>query len=82
MDYTPYQEKIIKRYYDNRDDIMQQKLAELATDLYLAEGKKRAQLWKRVAAALTNLGISQARIDHIVASDNPAFLAKLLEQKK
>ena len=81
-DYTPYQEKIIKRYYDNRSDIMQQKLAEMATDLYLADGKKRANLWKRVAAALTNLGVSQNRIDHIVASDNPALLAQLLEEKR
>ena len=81
-DFTPYQEKIIKRYYDNRDDIMRQKIAELATDLYLAEGKKRAQLWKRAVAAMTNIGVSQERIDHIVASDNPAFLAKLLEEKK
>jgi len=81
-DYTPYQEKIIKRYYDNRDDIMRQKLADMTTDLYLAEGKKRAQLWKRVAAALTNLGVSQERIDHLVGTDNPSFLAKLLEEKK
>ena len=81
-DYTPYQEKIIKRYYDNRADIMRQKLAEMTTDLYLAEGKKRAQIWKRVVAALTNLGVSQERIDHLVASDNPAFLAKLLEERK
>ena len=80
-DYTPYQEKIIKRYYDNRGDIMQQKLAEMTTDLYLAEGKKRANLWKRVVTALTNLGVSQKRIDHIVASDNPALLAKLLEER-
>ena len=81
MDYTPYQEKIIKRYYDNRDDIMRQKLAEMTTDLYLAEGKKRVQIWKRVAAALTHLGVTQERIDHIVATDNPAFLAKLLEER-
>ena len=81
-DYTPYQEKIIKRYYDNRDDIMRQKLADMTTDLYLAEGKKRAQLWKRVAVALANLGVSQERIDHLVATDNPSFLAKLLEEKK
>ena len=80
-DFTPYQEKIIKRYYDNRDDIMRQKLAELATDLYLAEGKKRIQLWKRAAVALANLGVSQERIDHIVASNNPSFLAKLIEEK-
>ncbi len=40
-DHTPYQRKIIERYYKNFDAIKCQRLAELATDLYLAEGKKR-----------------------------------------
>ena len=80
QDRTPYQEKIIKRYYDNRSGIMQQKLAELTTDLYLAEGKKRVQVWKRIVTALNNLGVSQERIDHLVASDNPSLLAKFLEE--
>ena len=79
--YTPYQEKIIKRYYDNRDDLMMQKLSDLATDLYLAEGKKRAQIWKRIVAALQNIGLSQERIDHLVASDNPSLLVKLIQEK-
>lgn len=77
QDRTPYQEKIIKRYYENRDDLMYQKLAELATDLYLAEGKKRQQLWKRAAAALKNLNVEQNKIDRLVASDNPSSLAAL-----
>ena len=34
-DYTPYQQKIIKRYYRNFDAIKFQRLSELATDLYL-----------------------------------------------
>jgi acetylornithine deacetylase/succinyl-diaminopimelate desuccinylase-like protein len=79
---TPYQEKLIKRYYKNRDDIMKQKLSELITDLYLAEGKKRDQIWKRIAAALTNLGIDSFRIERIVATDNPALLAEFLEKKR
>jgi hypothetical protein len=79
---TPYQEKIIKRYYENRDEIMQQKLAELITDLYLAEGKSRARIWKRIAAALTNLGVEPARIDRLVATDNPSLLAEFLEKQK
>lgn len=81
QDRTPYQDKIIKRYYDNRDGIMNQKLAELTTDLYLAEGKKRAQVWKRIAAALANLGVNQEQIDHFVASDNPSLLAQFLENR-
>jgi hypothetical protein len=78
---TPYQEKIIKRYYENRNDIMQQKLSEMITDLYLAEGKKRTQIWKRIAAALTNLGVEPVRIEHLIAADNPSLLAEFLEKK-
>ena len=50
-DYTPYQQKIIKRYYDNQDTIQRQRLAELVGELYLAEGKKRKKLWEGAAAA-------------------------------
>ncbi len=78
QDRTPYQEKIIKRYYNNRDDLMLQKLGEMTTDLYLAEGKRRERLWSRVAAALTNLGVESARIEKIVAADNPSLVAELL----
>jgi len=81
MDRTPYQDKIIKSYYKNRDTLMWQKLAELATELYLAEGKKRDQLWKRVRAAMKNLGLSEERIDQIVAADNPALIASLVQKE-
>ena len=80
MDHTPYQEKIIKRYYENRSDLMQQKLSELVTDLYLAEGKKRTQVWKRITTALENLKVPTAQIEALVAADNPAQLAKFLEK--
>ena len=80
MDRTPYQEKIIKRYYENRSDLMQQKLSELVTDLYLAEGKKRTQVWKRITTALENLKVPTAQIEALVAADNPAQLAKFLEK--
>ena len=58
---------------------MLQKLGDMVADLYLAEGKKRASLWKRAAKALLQLGVSQAQVDHIVESDNPSILAKRLE---
>ena len=81
MDRTPYQEKIIKRYYENRGDLMQQKLSELVTDLYLAEGKKRTLVWKRIITALENLKVPAAQIDALVAADNPVQLAKFLEKR-
>jgi hypothetical protein len=81
-EYTPYQEKIIKRYYNNRDEIMQQKLSEMITDLYLAEGKKRQKLWQRIVAALKNLGVDAAQIERLEAMDSPAELVKFLEKSK
>ncbi len=85
QDFTPYQQKIIKRYYDNQDTLQLQRLAELVGELYLTEGKKREGVWKRVIAAMQKLGIPQARIDHLRAQDNPALIAgvvKELEGKK
>jgi len=81
MEYSNYQTKVIRRYYENQETIMLQKLGELVTELYLAEGKKRAAVWKRIVAALTNLKVPQAKIDQILEKDDPVFLAKFLETK-
>lgn len=76
---SSHQQRVIKDYYKNRKALMLQRLGEMVTDLYLAEGKKRAGVWKRIAAALENLNIPPARIEHLVASDNAALLADLLK---
>lgn len=76
---SPHQQRIIRDYYKNRDAIMLQKLGEMVTDLYLAEGKARERLWKRVAQALENLEVPPARIEHIVQSDNPSLVADLVK---
>ena len=76
---SPYQQRVVKDYYRNRDAIMLQRLGEMVTDLYLAEGKARARLWKRIAAALENLEVPAARIEHLVKSDNAALVADLLK---
>ena len=78
-DYTPHQQKIIKRYYDNAGAIHTQRLAELATELYLTSGKKRLTLWKQAAAAMEKLGVSKAAIDRIVAKDDPAAVANIVK---
>jgi hypothetical protein len=77
---SKYQDKIIKNYYANREAIGLQRLGELATELYLAEGKARERKWKNVVSALEKLKIPQARIDHLVKQDNPALVAKLVEE--
>jgi hypothetical protein len=77
---SKFQEKIIKNYYQNYDALALQKLGEQVSELYLAEGKKRATVWKRAATSLEKLKVPKTRIDHIVGSDNPSLLAKLLEE--
>src|SRR5262245_61514636 len=63
-DYTPYQKKIIKRYYDHADDIGYQRLSELVSELYLAEGKKLDSLWKQVEKALAKVKVDAKMVEH------------------
>jgi hypothetical protein len=79
-DYTPYQQKIIKRYYDNQDTVQQQRLAELVSELYLAQGKKKQRAWAAAAAAMQKLGVPQSRIDHLLAQGNPALVAEVVKE--
>ena len=77
---SKHQQKIIKNYYNNREAISLQRLSELVTELYLAEGKKRAKQWEYIVGALEKLKVPQDRIDHLIAKDNPALVAKLVEE--
>lgn len=61
---------------------MYQKLTELVSEIYLAEERKKPALWKRVAAALKNMKVPQAKIDQILQTADPACLAKFLEEKQ
>ena len=79
-EYTPYQQKIIKRYYNNQDTLQHQRLAELVAELYLSEGKKRQRAWEAAAAAMQKLGVPQSRIDHLVRQGNPAAVAELVKE--
>jgi len=77
---TSYQDRVIRRYYQNQDQILLQRLGDLVTDLYLAEGKNRVRLWKRTAEILAKLGIPHARVQHLCQSDNPALVAEVLKE--
>ena len=79
-DYTKHQQGIIKRYYRNLDKIQAQRLSELVTELYLAEGKKKDKLWQSAAATMQRLEVPQQRIDHLVGKKDPALLAALVKE--
>lgn len=77
---TKYQEKIIRNYYQNYDALALQRLGEQVTELYLADGKARTKKWEQVVKSLEKLKVPASRIEHLVESDDPALLAKLLEE--
>ncbi len=77
---TKFQQKVIKSYYDNRDGIAIQRVQELVTELYLSEGKKRAQHWKNLTTHLQTLGVSEAQIARLKEEDNPELVANLAQK--
>ncbi|QDU87179.1 hypothetical protein Pla175_05350 [Pirellulimonas nuda] len=78
--YSKFQQKAIKNFYDNRETLGIQRLGELVTDLYLAEGKKREKTWEQVESALKNTGMKPDRISHLRKQDDPALLAKVVQE--
>jgi hypothetical protein len=79
-DHSPYQQKIIKRYYNNYDDIQHQRLSEMVTEIYLAEGKKLDRLWKGVGDLLRKLEFPACRVDHLLAARDPKLLPGVLKE--
>ena len=78
--FSRHQERIVKNYYRNRDAIGLQKAQEAVTELFLSEGKKRAQIWKRLAGHLEKVGLPQDQIKHLVEQDDPALVAEALKK--
>lgn len=83
-----YQQGIVKRFYDNQDTLVVQKLAELSSELYLlkdaapgsAESKKSAAHWKSVATALKKSTIDPMRAARIVNERKVEDLAKVVQE--
>lgn len=78
--YSKHQQNIIKNYYENRESISLQRLSELVTELYLAEGKGREKQWKYIIGALEKLELPKDRIEHLRKKDDPRLLAELVEE--
>jgi hypothetical protein len=77
--YSPHQQKIIKRFYDNRDQMDDQRLSELVAELYLASDKKKVKLWESAKGIMTRLGVPESRIAHILKTADPAILAEVVK---
>ncbi len=80
-EHSKYQKKVISRYYENRDQIDEQRLAELVTNLFLATtDKQRSKHWETAEGVMTRLGVPETRVQHVVNSQDPAVLASLVEE--
>ncbi|MCA8989042.1 MAG: hypothetical protein KDA78_15460, partial [Planctomycetaceae bacterium] len=71
-DYSAYQKKVIQRYYQNREQMDEQRLSELVTSLYLASPKQAARQWSTVQELLERLELPESRIEHIMSKKDPA----------
>ncbi len=57
-DYSAYQKGVIKRYYEHRDSIAVQKLAEILSNLWLEKSKtKVTQLWESAYHEMQKAGV-------------------------
>ncbi|MEI6538785.1 MAG: hypothetical protein WCO86_04555 [Planctomycetota bacterium] len=78
--YSAFQQKVIKRYYDNKDQIDEQRLSELVTNLYLAPPKKQPKMWESAEELMTRMKLPVSRIAHVMESKDVAVLAKVVEE--
>ena len=78
-DFSKHQQGIIKRYYRALDKIQSQRLADLVTEIYLAEGKKLEKLWVSAGDCMKKLELPQAQIDNLLAKRDPALLASVVK---
>ena len=75
---SPHQKGIVKRYYEHKDTLMQQKLGEIVSDLYLCTSEKQAeQLWQRAYKALLNAGANRVRVEKLMRDRHLGRLAEL-----
>ncbi|MFT5423579.1 MAG: hypothetical protein ACI89L_001360 [Phycisphaerales bacterium] len=86
-DFSRSQKKIIDRYYDNHGTILAQRLAEITTDMALADGdeKKLTRLWIRAEQALTKakgagLKVTETEIKVVLEKRDLESLGRLVSK--
>ena len=80
-DYSKHQQGIIRRYYENRDTIALQKLAELVSNLYLETSTKRLEnAWKNVHKQMIAAGVHEHFAKKISDARDLEQLAKVVNE--
>ena len=73
-----YQKGIVNRYYEHQDTILLNRLSEIVSELYLAEGKAADRLWKRAATALEASKMETKRFAAVVEKRDVEGLARVV----
>jgi hypothetical protein len=79
-DPSKYQQGIIKRYYDHKDTLALQKLSEVVSDLYIAEGGQSRKLWESARAALAKLAPDDPEAADVLSRRDVNELARLVSK--
>ncbi len=78
-DYTPHQQGIIKRYYEHRDTLALQRLAEIVSDLYVeTSAAKVARAWKAAHKQMLAAGVHKHEAQTILDEQDLGALARLV----
>ena len=79
--YTPYQQKVIRRFYENKDLRLIQKLGELVSNLYVeTSDKKRESGWKRIKDILVDLKVHPHEVEFLTKDKNLTVISKKLAE--
>jgi hypothetical protein len=77
-DYTPHQQRIIRNYYRNLDQIRAQRLQEIVGEIWLATSeKKKDRLWARAADLLGGADAAPAEVRLVLERRDVEALARL-----
>ena len=79
--YTPYQQKVIRSFYDNKDLRLIQKLGELVSNLYLETSEKKNESgWEKIKKMLTELKVHPNEVEYLTKGKNLAVISKKLAE--
>lgn len=78
-EHSKYQKGVIKRYYEHRDTLALQKLAEIVSNLYLeTSAAKIKRAWKSAHAQMLAAGVHKHQADNILEEQDLGALAKIV----
>ena len=79
--YTPYQRKVIKNFYENKDLRLVQKLGEIVSNLYVETDEiKKASGWKKIKKILNDLQVHPQEVEYLTKDNNLAVISKKISE--